>query len=35
MMYHNIIKAEGFEPKNSKNLGDFDSVGKNNLPFAA
>lgn len=27
-MYHNIIKAEGFEPKNSKNLGDFDSVGE-------
>ena len=27
-MYHNIIKAEGFEPKNSRNLGDFDSVGE-------
>ena len=27
-MYHNIIKAEGFEPKNSKSTGDFDSVGE-------
>lgn len=27
-MYHNIIKAEGFEPKNSKSLGAFDSVGE-------
>lgn len=27
-MYHNIIKAEGFEPKNSKSLGSFDSVGE-------
>lgn len=30
-MYHNIIKAEGFEPKNSKSIGDFDSVGRLNL----
>lgn len=27
-IYHNIIKTEGFEPKNSKNAGDFDSVGR-------
>lgn len=27
-MYHNIIKTEGFEPKNSKNANDFDSVGE-------
>lgn len=27
-MYHNIIKAEGFEPKNSKAVSDFDSVGE-------
>ena len=27
-MYHNIIKAEGFEPKNAKNVSDFDSVGE-------
>lgn len=27
-MYHNIIKAEGFEPKNSKNIGEFESVGE-------
>lgn len=27
-MYHNIVKTEGFEPKNAKNAGDFDSTGK-------
>ena len=27
-IYHNIVKTEGFEPKNSKNIGDFDSVGE-------
>ena len=27
-MYHNIIKAEGFEPKNAKSLSDFDSTGE-------
>lgn len=27
-IYHNIIKAEGFEPKNAKNIGDFDSIGE-------
>lgn len=28
MMYHNILKAEGFEPKNAKNIGDFDSASE-------
>lgn len=27
-IYHNIVKTEGFEPKNAKNVGDFDSVGE-------
>ena len=27
-IYHNIVKTEGFEPKNAKNIGDFDSVGE-------
>lgn len=27
-IYHNIVKTEGFEPKNAKNAGDFDSVGE-------
>ena len=27
-IYHNIMKAEGFEAKNAKNIGDFDSVGE-------
>lgn len=27
-MYHNIVKTEGFEPKNAKNAGDFDSTGE-------
>lgn len=27
-MYHNIIKTEGFEPKNAKSSSDFDSVGE-------
>ena len=27
-MYHNIMKAEGFEAKNAKNISDFDSVGE-------
>ena len=26
-IYHNIMKAEGFEAKSAKNLSDFDSVG--------
>lgn len=30
-IYHNIVKTEGFEPKNAKNISDFDSVGKHNL----
>lgn len=25
---HDIMKANGFEPKNAKNIGDFDSVGE-------
>lgn len=27
-IYHNIVKTEGFEPKNAKTTGDFDSVGE-------
>lgn len=27
-IYHSIVKTEGFEPKNAKNIGDFDSVGE-------
>lgn len=27
-VYHNIMKAEGFEAKNSKSISDFDSVGE-------
>lgn len=27
-IYHNIVKTEGFEPKNSKSVGDFESVGE-------
>lgn len=27
-IYHNIVKTEGFEPKNSKNIGDFNSIGE-------
>mgnify|MGYP003422209826 CR=1 FL=1 len=27
-IYHNIMKAEGFEAKNAINVGDFDSVGE-------
>lgn len=27
-MYHNILKAEGFEPKNAKSVADLDSVGE-------
>lgn len=34
-IYHNIVKTEGFEPKNAKSIGDFDSVGKNKLLIAA
>ena len=27
-IYHNIMKANGFEPKNARNVSDFDSIGE-------
>lgn len=27
-IYHNIVKTEGFEPKNARNIGDIDSAGE-------
>lgn len=27
-VYHNIMKANGFEPKNARNVSDFDSIGE-------